>query len=30
MLTKLIEEKGTNPRILCMLGDIHRDPKYYY
>lgn len=30
MITKLLEEKGENPRLLCMLGDLHKDPKYYY
>ena len=30
LINKLIEEKGKNPRLLCMFGDIYpNEPKYY-
>lgn len=30
MVGQLIEQRGENPRLLCMLGDLHKEPKYYY
>ena len=31
LINKLINEKGKNPRLLCMLGDLYKDEtKYYY
>lgn len=26
---RLIDEKGKNPRLLCMLGDIHKDKEIH-
>ena len=30
LLTEVIQKKGKNPRILCMLGDIHDNEVKYY
>ncbi len=30
LVTEIIEQKGKSPRLLCMLGDIHKNSTNYY